>query len=208
MRVIVIGATGKTGEPAWKLLREAGHDVTVFGRSVERRYADEPVAKVQGDVLDANAVSNAIAAHDAVLVCLGPVSTKDQTTLSQGAANIASAMKAHGIRRVVFISAAGVGQSCQQIPWYLKLVFLVLRPMLKNIFAEHAREEEIFASSALDWTGVRAAILTNKPATGRIVASNTGPIKTIPRADLAAFLVGELVNRDHVNRVISVSSGR
>lgn len=208
MRVVVFGATGKTGEQAWKLLLEAGHDVTVFGRSVKRRYADEPVTKVQGDVLDAEAVSKAIKAQDAVLVCLGPVSTKDRATLSQGAANIASAMTAHGIRRVVFISAVGVGESWQQIPWYWKLVFLVFRAMLRNIFAEHAREEEIFASSALDWTAVRAAVLTNKAATGRIVASNTAPIKTIPRADLAAFLVAELVNQDHVNRVISVTSGR
>lgn len=205
MRVVVFGATGKTGEQAWKLLLEAGHDVTVFGRSVERRYSDEPVARVQGDVLDAAAVSKAVEAQDAALVCLGPVSTKDQSTLSQGASNIASAMQAHGVRRVVFISAAGVGDSWQQIPWYSKLVF---RAMLRKILAEHAREEEIFACDALDWTAVRAAVLTNKPATGRIVASNTGPNKTIPRADLAAFLVAELFNQDHVNQAISVTSGR
>ena len=204
MRVVVFGATGKTGEHAWKLLLEAGHDVTVFGRSVERRYADEPVARVQGDVLDADAVSKAMEAHDAVLVCLGPVSTNDQRTLSEGAVNIASAMQAHGIRRVVFISAAGVGESWKQMPWYLKLV---CRAMLRTILAEHTREEEIFASSALDWTAVRAAVLTNKPAIGRIIASNTAPIKTIPRADLAAFLVAELVNQDYVNREISVTSG-
>ena len=205
MRVVVFGATGKTGEQAWKLLLEAGHDVTVFGRSVERRYAEEPVAKVQGNVLDAPAVSKAVEAQDAVLVCLGPVSTKDQSTLSQGASNIASAMQAHGVRRVVFISAAGVGDSWKQIPWYSKLVF---RTMLRNILAEHAREEDIFASDALDWTAVRAAVLTNKPATGRIVASNTGPNKMIPRADLAAFLVTELINQDYVNQAISVTAGR
>lgn len=98
-------------------------------------------------MLDADAVSKAIAEQDAVLVCLGPVSTKDQTTLSQGAANIASAMRAHGIRRVVFISAAGVGESWKQIPWYSKLPFGTL---LKKILANHAREEEIFATSALE----------------------------------------------------------
>ena len=205
MRVVVFGATGKSGAQAWKLLLEAGHDVTVFGRSVERRYADEPVARVQGDVLDSNAVSKAIEAQDAVLVCLGPVSTKDQGTLSEGAANIASAMRAHGIRRIVFISAAGVGESWKQMPWYLKLV---CRAMLRTILAEHTREEEIFASGALDWTAARAAVLTNKPATGRMVASNAGPINTIPRADLAAFLVAELVNQDYVNRAISITSGQ
>ena len=205
MRVVVFGATGKTGEHAWKLLLEAGHDVSIFGRSVERRYADEPVARVQGDVLDADAVSKAVEAQDAVLVCLGPVSTKDQTTLSEGAANIASAMQAHGIRRVVFISAAGVGESWQQIPWFSKLLF---GTMLKKILAEHAREEEIFAASSLDWTAVRAAVLTDKPATDGINASNTGPTKTIPRADLAAFLVAELVSQDHSNQAVSVTSGR
>ena len=204
MRVVVFGATGKTGELAWKLLLEAGHDVTVFGRSVERRYANEPVARVQGDALDADVVSKAIEAQDAVLVCLGPVSTKDQTTLSQGAANIASAMQARGIRRVVFISAAGVGESWKQIPWYSKLLFGTI---LKKILAEHAREEAIFEASSLDWTAVRAAVLTDKPATGRINASNTGPNKTIPRADLAAFLVAELVGQDHLNQAISVTSG-
>ena len=204
LRVVVFGSTGKTGEQAWKLLREASHEVTVFGRSVRRRYADDPVAKVQGDVLDTEAVSKAIEAQDAVLVCLGPVSTRDQTTLSQGAANIASAMRAHGTRRVVFISAAGVGESWGQIPWYSKLLF---GTMLRNILDEHAREEEIFAASSLDWTAVRAAVLTNKPATGRVIASNTGPNKTIPRADLAVFLVAELVGQDHLNRAISVTSG-
>ena len=204
LRVVVFGATGRTGEQAWKLLREAGHAVTVFGRSVGQRYADDPVAKVQGDVLDAEAVSKAIETQDAVLVCLGPASTKDQSTLSRGAANIASAMRAHGVRRVVFISAAGVGESWKQIPWYSKLLF---GTMLRKILAEHAREEEVFAASPLDWTAVRAAVLTDKPATGRMIASNTGPNKTIPRADLAGFLVAELISPDHLNRAISVTSG-
>ena len=203
MRVVVFGATGKTGQLAWRSLREAGHDVTAFGRSVDQRLADEPVAKIQGDVLDVKAVSKAVEAQDAVLVCLGPVSIKDQSTLSQGSVNIASAMQAHGIHRVVFISAAGVGESWKQIPWYLKLV---CRALLRNILAEHTREEEIFASSALNWTAVRPSVLTNRPATGRIVASNTGLLKTIPRADVAAFLVKELVKQDYVNRAIAITS--
>ena len=45
MKVVVFGATGKTGELTWRKAVEAGHDVTVFGRSVERRYANEPWQK-------------------------------------------------------------------------------------------------------------------------------------------------------------------
>ena len=92
MKVIVFGATGKTGDHCWRKAVAANHDVAVFGRSVERRFAQESIGKVQGDVLDARAVSRAVAGQDAVLVCLGPVGLKDRVTLSTGAANIRDAM--------------------------------------------------------------------------------------------------------------------
>ena len=204
MKVVVFGATGKTGDLAWRKAADAGHDVTVFGRSVERRYANEIVARVQGDVLDAEAVSRAVAGQEAVLVCLGPTSTKDRTTLSRGAENIRAAMRSHDVRRVVFISAAGVGESWEHIPWYSKLLFSTL---LKTILAEHGREEEILGGEALDWTAVRAAVLTDKPGSGRILASNTAPTRTIPRADLAQFLVDRITAGDHRRQAISVTAG-
>lgn len=204
MKVVVFGATGKTGELAWRKAIEAGHDVTVFGRSVRRRYAKEAVTKVQGDVLAGEAVSQAIAGQDAVLVCLGPISARDRTTLSQGAENIRAAMRSHDVRRVVFISAAGVGESWKRIPWYSKLLFST---MLKTILAEHAREEEILGGDRFDWTAVRAAILTDKPGSGRILASNSAPTKTIARADLAQFLVDQITAIDYPKQAISVTSG-
>jgi len=54
--VVVFGATGKTGELAWQQAVVAGHSVTVFGRSVEKRYASEQITKVQGDVLEPGAL--------------------------------------------------------------------------------------------------------------------------------------------------------
>jgi len=204
MQVVVIGATGKTGELAWRRAAAAGHEITVFGRSVDRRYCDEPVSKVQGDVLDKTAVSRAVSGQDAVLVCLGPVGTKDRTTLSEGARNIVAAMRDHGVERVVFISAAGVGESWKQIPWYSRILF---RTMLRTILQEHSREEEIFAGSGLDWTAVRAAVLTGRPETGRVVASNSGRSRTIPRTDLAGFLVARLSLGDYSGEAISVTAG-
>ena len=59
----------------------------------------------------------------------------------------------------------------------------------------------------LRWTAVRAAVLTNKPGTSRVQASNTGPNRTIPRADLASFLVEQLSSDEYVNQAISVTAG-
>ena len=204
MKVIVFGATGKTGDHCWRKAVAASYYVTVFGRSVEGRYAHENINKVKGDVLDAQAVYQAMAGQEAVLVCLGPVGLKDRVTLSQGAANIRNAMLEHGVKRLVFVSAAGVGDSWARIPWYSKILF---RTILRNILAEHTREEEIFADERLDWTAVRAAVLTEKPGTGRVLASNTSITKTIPREDLAGFLVDQLGTNDHLKQAICVTAG-
>ncbi len=204
MKVAVIGATGKTGELTWRGAMALGHEVTVFGRSVEQRYSEERVAKIQGDVLDAGAVAQALAGQQAVLVCLGPVGLKDRRTLSEGAANIVTAMKSHRVERIVFVSAAGVGESWKQIPFSSKLLF---HTILKTLLAEHAREEEIIAQSGLIWTAVRAAVLTNKPEVGRVTASNTTRTTNIPRTNLAAFLVAQLTSDEYLNQAISVTAG-
>lgn len=203
MKVAVFGATGKTGDLTWRKARETGHEVTVFGRSVEKRYGNEDINRVAGDVLDYSSVSKAIAGQEAVLVCLGPVGTKDNQTLSQGAENIRRAMLEHGLTRVVFVSAAGVGDSWFRIPWYSKILFST---MLKTILAEHAREEEIFGQEDLDWTAVRAAVLKTGASNRGVIASNEIQTKTVFRADLAAFLVEELTTRKYVKQAICVTS--
>lgn len=203
MKVIVFGATGKTGDYCWRNAEAANHDVTVFGRSVEDRYTQESINKVKGDVLDVAAVSQAIAGQEAVLVCLGPVGLKDRVTLSSGAANIRDAMLEHGVKRLIFVSAAGVGNSWKRIPWYSKILFSTI---LKTILLEHEHEEQIFANDRLDWTAVRAAVLTEKPGTGQVLASNTATTKTIPREDLAGFLVGQLDNTEHLKQAICVTA--
>ena len=203
LKVTVFGATGKTGDLTWRKARESGHEVTVFGRSVEARFSNEDINRVAGDVLDYSSVSSALAGREAALVCLGPTGTKDHETLSQGAENIRRAMLEHGLKRVIFVSAAGVGESWSKIPWYSKILFST---MLKTILAEHAREEEIFCQDDLDWTAVRAAVLKNGTSNRGVIAANDIQTKTIFREDLAEFLVGELAKREYVKQSICVTS--
>ncbi|NVK32488.1 MAG: NAD(P)H-binding protein [Gammaproteobacteria bacterium] len=108
-----------------------------------------------------------------------------------------------GCKRVVLVSAAGVGDSWSQIPWYSKILF---GTVLKTILLEHGREEEIFADDRLDWVAVRAAVLTEKPGNGRVLASNSATTKTIAREDLAGFLVEQLGKSDHLKQAICVTS--
>jgi len=203
MRVIVFGATGKTGEHVWRKALEQGHEVTAFGRSVERlAVVESSLGTFKGDVFDAAAVAEAVVGHDAAIVCIGSVSLRDKTTLSSGTKNIVDALVRQQVQRLVVVSAAGVGESWKQASLTARLLF---KTMLRNVFADHQAQEAVVRRSSLDWTIVRAAVLNDRPATG-FAASNSTPAKRISREDLADFLVEQLADPSNSRRAISVAS--
>ena len=200
MNVIVFGATGKTGQHVIDAALAQGHEVTAFGRSVDRiDINDRALAVHKGDVFDNESVSTAMASHDAAIVCLGSTSLRDKTTLATGTAAVIDAMVAHDVQRLVVMSAAGVGDSWEQIPRSSRLLF---RTLLRNVFADHQAQEAIVEQSSLDWTIVRAAVLKDDPATGHYTATNT----RINRADAAAALVDQLDDSTYSRTAISVTN--
>jgi len=204
MRVIVFGATGKTGRHVVDAALTAGHQVVAFGRSVDRLdISHEALELHKGDVFDQQAVSSAVAGCDAVIVCLGSTGLRDKTTLASGTQVIVDAMADATGDRLVVLSAVAVGESWRQTPWSSKLLF---RTLLRNVLADHERQEVIVKSSPLTWTIVRAAVLKDEPATGSIIASNDRRTTKINRADVASYLVDQLTDNAHERRAISISA--
>ena len=203
MKIIVFGATGKTGQHVWRAALEQGHDVTAFARSPHKIERNPELRVVQGDVTDAASVAEAVAGHDAAIVALGSNGLRDKTTLSTGTKTVVDGMTLHGVERLVVLSAAGVGDSWGQVSLLARVMF---RTLLRNIHADHTAQEAIVRASSLDWTIVRAAILSDDPASGKTTATNTGKIVRIGRADLAAFLVREAGEGAYSRQAISVTS--
>ncbi len=202
MHVIIFGATGKTGVHTTRSALKAGHEVTAFGRSVDSLDSEPGLSTHRGDVFDPDSVASAVAGHQGVIICLGSTNLRDKTTLTTGTSNIVEAMATHDVQRLVAISAAGVGDSWTQIPWSSRLMF---KTILRNVFADHQAQEAIIKAGELDWTIVRAAVLSDKPATGAVQASGTAKTTRITRADLADFLVKQLNDNSYSRRTISVS---
>ncbi len=203
MKLIVFGATGKTGRHVLASALEQGHDVTAFTRSPQKISGETGVRVAEGDVGDANAVAEAVAGREAAIVALGSNGLRDRTTLSSGTRAVVEGMTAHGGGRLVVLSAAGVGESWGQAPLLSRVMF---RTLLRNIHADHAAQEAIVRASSLDWTIVRAAILSDAPASGSVTAANTGTVGRIGRADLAEFLVREASEGAYAGQAISVTS--
>lgn len=203
MKVIVFGATGKTGQHICRYALEQGHQVTAFTRSAHKIGPDANLQVAPGNVTDAGAVAAAVADHDAAIIALGSNGLRDKTTLSDGTRNIVAGMTRHDVQRLIVLSAAGVGESWGQISWPARILF---KTMLRNIYADHRAQESLVRASSLDWTIVRAAILNDQPAAGQYRAGNAGKVDHISRADLADFLVRQLNAADYRQQAISVTA--
>jgi uncharacterized protein YbjT (DUF2867 family) len=63
---------------------------------------------------------------------------------------------------------------------------------LRIVYEDHEAQEALLRESGLDWTSVRAAILTNARSRGKLLVSYNGRPKagmTIGRAHVARFMV-------------------
>ena len=79
IKIIVFGATGRTGKLVCKRILNSGVIVTGFGRSAEKiKTIDKKLRTFQGDIFDKNKVSQAVSNHDAVIVCLGSINQVSQ----------------------------------------------------------------------------------------------------------------------------------
>jgi len=210
MKVVVFGATGRTGKLLVEGALARGHDVTAFARAPDKLGALRArVRVVQGDVLDGGAVSDAVDGQDAVLVTLGVAMKKgDPAVNAQGTLNAIRSMQRYGVRRLVVLSAGGTQQGTDpNLSWTFERV---VKPLfLKHAFADLRRMETSVRQSELDWTIVRAAGgLTDGPARGgyRVEPGYSLPGGTkISRADVAAFMLDELERRENVAHALAIA---
>lgn len=200
MKLLIIGATGPTGREIASQALSRGHTVTALVRGAAKANFDPAVKKAVGDVLDGNSLGKALTDHEAVICSLGSAASgpfKKMTLLSKGTHNLVAAMQAQGVKRLVCITGVGAGDSKGHGPWYYN--WLIQPLMLRGVYEDKTRQEEIVRNSGLDWTLVRPALLSNGMAKGaqavhaftQLAGIHVGKIS---RSDVAAFCLQELAD--------------
>ena len=206
MKLLVVGAAGKTGRAVVEQALAAGHEVTAFVHHAGG--FDVPGARVvEGDATDRAAVEAAVAGQDAVLDTIGGKTPYKETTLESSAAStIIAAMRHAGVRRLVVTSVLGEGESTENAPFYERLL---VRTYLRGADTDKAAMESAVEDSGLDWVILRPAILTDDPATGsvRVFDAETGEkAHTVTRADLAAFMIEQASSDEHLHQDVTIAN--
>ena len=161
MRLIVFGASGRTGRRLVAEARASGLEVVSFVRTAGSVEGEAHV----GDVTRPDDVRAALRAGDVVASCLGG-GRGASTAMSVGTRAIIEAMKAVGATRLVAVSGAGVLQADatrqrHQMPDY--------PAQFREVGAEHQAMHEALASSSLDWVLVCCPRLVDADPVGPVL---------------------------------------
>ena len=211
MKLIVVGATGGTGQHLVKQALAQGHVVTAFVRNPAKFGVNHPGLRiVQGDVMDAASIEQAVSGHDAVLAALGAPASDAYKVRSEGTRNIISAMEKTGVRRLVCQTSLGYGDSLQVLdrtPFYFRHIIVPF--FLRRAFADHQLQEDLIQRSCLDWIIVRPGNLTDGERTGRYRHGFSASDKTITvnisRADVADFMLSQLSDGAYLRKITGLS---
>jgi putative NADH-flavin reductase len=159
---------------------------------------------VQGDISDAAVVAGAVAGHEVLLSALG--TRGGPAVLPEGTRNILEAMASHGVRRSLWVSSFGAGDSLQQMGWLSQT--LIVKGLLRQAIQEKNAQEQIILASGGDWIIARPGGLTDGPLTGAYRVTGPGDKvgrPSISRADVADFMLKNLTDTRYARRAVGLT---
>ena len=208
MKIIIIGASGRTGQHLITQALEQGHVVTAFTRNPDKIITSHDRLIIQkGDIHDLRAVELAVQDQDTVLCALGLNKGEPTLALADGTRNIIRAMEKLGVRRIINVSAAGF--SGERADFLIgKLLFWIFNKYLKKLFEAMGGQHQVLVHSKVEWIAVRPVLLDEGPRRGnyRIVGDGI-PSKgyRINTGDVAEFILKNLEASEYLFKAPAIA---
>jgi putative NADH-flavin reductase len=208
MKLIIFGATGRTGKLLVEQALAAGHEVTAYVRNASKLALTQPKFKViEGKLNEAQKMTEAVKGQDVVLVALGQVKGGSKSVMKEAAEAITSLMNKVGVRRLITVTGAGVAQPGDEPKWFNKFMSFMLNTFAKDVLQDSVKHVDIVRSSGLEWTIVRVPRLTDGERKGNYrvgkVGVDDGP--SISRADVADFMLKQVTDKSYIGKAPVIS---
>ncbi len=203
MKVIVVGATGGTGKYVVSMLLDQGQDVVAYVRNPDKLGIEHSkLSVIKGDIYSLEDLTKAFEGGEGVISCLGSSTTKPSDELEMMATVISQAMKATGIKRIVYMSTAGIESEFKgPMKW-------LIHSMIGNVIKDHRNAAEVYKSGAFDYTIARPMQLGTGEPTYKYMTADQGlpkSRKAVSRANVADFLVKSMLNGENINKSVALA---
>lgn len=197
MKLLVLGATGRTGRLLVHQAMQDGHHVTAMARHTDMladtAHGNSSLTLHPGDVRDPDAVTAAAAGQHAAISVISTPARNPGRLYSQGTRNIVRALEDQQVRRFVCVSSGGVAWDDRGLPWWYRNIMIPL--FMRPLYADMRDMEDTVRHSSLDWVLVRPAYLLDRPAQASYrIGDGKNPHGgwKLTRPDLAEFLLRQL----------------
>lgn len=205
MKLAVLGANGATGKDVVELALSQGHSVTAVVRR-EDAVIPAGATKVVANALDGASMAEVVPGHDAILVCLGTRRLGKTELMQQATDALIKACHATDVRRVVVVSALGVGQTSGLVRG---LYGFLTRTVMGTIFADKNLADATLEKSDLEWTIVAPGMLSNSAPSACVAesADNLGRIPAMPktpRKNVAQTMLDAVTAQKWIGKIVAV----
>ena len=208
MNITIIGASGGIGLETVKRGLNRKHTITTLSRSEIKIEEKKSLRMIIGDATNKTDLLNSIQNAEAIIVTLGTAKNMKSTTLFSDFAKLIVEINRENKIEIpfIFVTGFGAGESENYVSWLIKLF---LKYLLKDVYADKTKMEEIITESNLNWTVVRPGRLFDKALTEKYRVENKLykgiNIGGINRADVADFLIKQAENQTELKKYIGLS---
>lgn len=214
-KLLLLGATGRTGKHVLQLALQQGYQVTCLVRDVSKVESAANLKVFEGNADNEKDLANALQDVDVVISTLNVSRVSDfpwaplrtpKTFMSDVLSKLIELTDQHPIEKLIICSAWGVAETKKEIPFWFR--WLIDTSNIGAAYRDHERQEVVIEASNLNWIIVRPVGLLNsnkKQQIKQIVDNRQKPKLTIYRNSVATYLLDCVANDDLIGKKVVIS---
>lgn len=222
MKILVIGASGKTGQKLLVNLSETEHEVVGLIRKQDQINLLEQYGaqSLLGDL--ASDIKDLADGFDAIIFVAGSRGKNVHEIDYEGLAKTIDSALLHHVKRFLYISSINIGKEPHQFidemkNYYSqhneiipeKLLAAAENPNYKNYLDKKLLAENKIIQSGINYTILRAGLLTEEDGSGKIflVENTLNAFGKVSRDNVANCFIASLENKNTFRKIFTVLDG-
>ncbi len=210
MRVLILGASGRTGKYILEAALAKGYEVNCLVRNPKKflaYQANAQVSIIEGTPASLDDLARAAEDCEYLVSALNISRRSDfpwarlrtpKHFLSEVMQNILKLAEAQKFQKITICSAWGVNETFKEIPWWFQL--LIKYSNIGVAYRDHERQEALLdKTDYLNWTVVRPVGLINRGKMKELRLSFNNqpkPLLTVSRKEVGYFILDSLTQSE------------